>query len=292
VLVPFKQLGPALWGMTAYVNLSKASDWPSISFGQPYQWFADCYLHRMRQASEQADARLQDVLDVHWYTEDPKGRAWTGTEAILAAAAMHDPSHTEDNWVGQHFARYLPLLPRLRESVDRFYPGMRLAVSEYDWPMTGTIYGGLAQADTLGAFGKANVYFVAYHQRFPDKPDDYVGVAFAIYRDYDGQQSTFVDESLPIQIAEGAPLVAYAEKHSQTGQLHVVIVHRAIESATNIVLKADGGSLSLASSWFLDDREARVRRGPMPGVNDAGQVVLELPPLSAWHVVMDVLPAP
>ncbi|MEO0514911.1 MAG: glycoside hydrolase family 44 protein [Planctomycetota bacterium] len=281
--------GPALWGMTAYASLSKATDWPAEKKRGGYDWFIDAYLDRMSQASERAGVRLLDVLDVHWYTEAPKGREWTGEEAARSAKALYDAKHTEPNWVGKHFGDFLPLLPRLQESIDRYYPGTKIAITEYDWPMTGTVYGGLTQADALGAFGKHGVYFASYHHYTHDKPDRYVGSAFALYRNYDGQGASFGRLALPATVdgMGDADFDVYASTDSESGAVHVVVIHRGEGEARPVELRLDGMDTALTGRTFYFDADSPdVRPGPPLESDSDGSVTLSVPTLSAWHVVL------
>ena len=279
--------GPALWGITAYASLSDAPDWPAIQEKEGHAWFVDFYLDEMRRASEDTGVRLLDVLDVHWYTEDPQEKIGEGPQAARSAKALYDPQHTEPNWVGKHFSRFLPLLPRLQQSVDQHYPGTKLAISEYDWPMTGTIHGGLAQVDALGAFGKHGVYFAAYHHRTHEKPDQYVGAAFALYRNYDQQGGTFGNQSLPVSLGDAEPLDVYAAQDTESNTVHLVVSNRAAKQATSLKIHLDHGKVpTQAASWFFDAASPQVRPGPAPDIQAQGEVSLTVPPLSAWHVVL------
>ena len=285
--------GPALWGMTAYVSLQQAADWPAIE-EEGFSWFIDRYLQQMREASEREGQRLLDVLDVHWYTEDAKGRAWTGEEAMHVARSLYDPVYAEDTWVGRHFSRFLPLLPRLQAGIDAHYPGTKIAISEYDWPMTGTVYGGLAQADALGAFGLHGVYLAAYHHRVGKKPDRYVGAAFTLFRNYNGRGGGFGDTALRVRqdVAASRDLGAYASLDRPSGSLHVIVMNRAIDAATPLTLQVSGERApASAEAWHFDQADPAVRPvDDAPVVAPDGTVRCTVPPLSAWHLVVRLGP--
>ena len=277
--------GPALWGMTAYATLSNAQDWEALRQSRGYDWFIDAYLDQMRQASEAAGHRLLDVLDVHWYTENPKGRTWSGPEVARAAKVLYEPGFTEDNWVGQHFSRYLPLLPKLQASVDRYFPGTKLALTEYDWPQTDTVYGGLAQADALGAMGRHGVYFAAYHHYSWDKPDRYVGAAFTLYRDADGRGLTFGDTALPVRIDGDADVSVYAALAESPRAVHVIAINRQ-EVAVPLRLRLTSSTPRRVEAWQFDATTDRPRAADADAVTlgPDGEVVFDLPGVSAWHL--------
>ncbi len=278
--------GPALWGMTAYDSLSNASDWPALKQSRGYDWFIDAYLDHMKTHSERHQVKLLDVLDVHWYTEDPTGRETTGDDAANAARALYDPTYTDPSWIGKHRGRFLPLLPKIRASIDRYYPGTKLAISEYDWPLTGEVHGGLAQADALGVFGAHGVYFAAYHHKVGKKPDRYVGGAFNLYRNYDGEGGRFGVTALPVDPAPTPDLSVYAALDGSRQRVHVIVVDRGGDAPTPITLRLAGGGLPLAAeAWMFDGQDPAVRRGDRPAVLDRS-VMLEAPPLSAVHLII------
>ena len=276
--------GPALWGITAYATLSKAEDWKDVQRSGGYDWFVDAYLAGMREASENSGVRLLDALDVHWYTEAPKGREWEGPEASRSARALYDPDHTEPNWVGEHFSRFLPLLPRLQASIDEHFPGTRIAITEYDWPMTGTVSGGIAQADALGAFGHHGVHFAAYHHYTAKKPDAYVGAAFNLYRDFDGEGGRFGSTSVPASVSGEAEVRAWAALDEGTDSLHLILLnHDSTEASVRLAVTAGPDDLR---SFHFDAASPELRPLPTePAVEDGGLRVA-LPATSATHLVL------
>ena len=279
--------GPALWGITAFSDLSKAPDWKSFQKAGGYDWFISGYLDQMKQASDAAGVRLLDAIDVHWYTEAPKGRAWTGEEASWAARSLHDPDYVEDTWVGKHFARFLPLLPKLQSSIDQWYPGTRIAISEYDWPQTDTVYGGLNQVDALGAFGRHNVYFAAYHHRTWEKPDRYVGSAFSLMRNYDGTGGAFGDVALPVTLGGGRDVAVYAAVDAARHRVHVVLANREDHAVPVVLTLPEGTDVTGIQSWFFDGDDPAVRAGTAPETGPDG-IVAKLAPLSATHLVLSL----
>lgn len=277
--------GPALWGITAFGDLSKAPDWKAFQKEGGYDWFVSGYLDQMKRASDQAGVRLLDAFDVHWYTEDPKERTWTGEEASWAARTLHDADYVEDTWVGKHFGRFLPLLPKIQASIAQWYPGTRIAVSEYDWPQTDTVHGGLNQVDALGAFGRHNVYFAAYHHRTWEKPDRYVGSAFSLLRNYDGAGGAFGDVALPVTLAGDHDVAVYAALDAENTRLHVVLANRSEHDVPAVFTLPRGTAVTAAEAWFFDGDNPAVRKGEAPRTA-AGQIEAGLPALSATHLVL------
>jgi hypothetical protein len=80
----------------------------------------------------------------------------------------------------------LEILPKLKQSIADFYPGTKLAVTEYDFGGRDDVSGAIAQADALGAFGQQGVHLATY---FGDVEAYIAG--FKIFRNYDGNKSVF-----------------------------------------------------------------------------------------------------
>lgn len=225
-------LGPALYGMTAFLSLQEAPDWPQAGAG--YDWFVAYYLDRMRQAEAEAGRRLLDVLDVHWYPEargdhritDPAATSPADVEARLQAPrSLWDPTYTEDSWIGQWLGDFLPILPRLSQAIDAHYPGTGLAITEYDYGGGSTISGGLAQADVLGAFGRHGVK-IATLWGIEDE-DRFQGAAFRLYRDYDGAGGAFGSTSVPAVAGDPADLSIWAAiGEADAIPLHLILINK------------------------------------------------------------------
>ena len=75
------------------------------------------------------------------------------------------------------------------------YPGTKLAIDEYNWGGMESINGAVAQADILGIFGADGLDWAPCGP--PAIPGQIPGtMSFAMYRNYDGNKSTFGDQSL------------------------------------------------------------------------------------------------
>src|SRR2546430_15318086 len=64
-------LGPAHYGIGAYVSLQDAPDWNALKASGGYDWVRGYYLDQLRQAGAGAGERLLGGVDVEW---DPRAR--------------------------------------------------------------------------------------------------------------------------------------------------------------------------------------------------------------------------
>src|SRR5690606_19487132 len=126
---------------------------------------------------------------------DPGATTAADVEARLQAPrTLWDSTYFENSWIGEFRRPFLPILPRLQQAIDQFYPGTLLAITEYDYGGGGHWSGGLAQADVLGAYGRAGVDIATMWGI--DDGDVYQAVAFNLYLDFDGSGGTFGDVSV------------------------------------------------------------------------------------------------
>jgi mannan endo-1,4-beta-mannosidase len=271
--------GPVFWGWGAFTNFSDAPDWTGALQSQ-YGWFVSYYLAQMKAASDAAGGRLLDVLDVHYYPagtgKDDSGQdanvysqltsAGVNAARMQAPRSLWDPTYTETSWITQYTASGpLRILPRLQASIDVYYPGTKIAVTEYEYGGHKDISGGIAQADVLGIYGKYGVFAACFYS---ETIKDYIFPAFHIYLDYDGKGSAFGDLSLATNAPDAASYSVYAAKESGTGRIHIIAINK---TAT-----AEVANVSLANTSRI------VTSAEVYGFSEAGGAVLsELTPVAS-----------
>ncbi|MGD0597299.1 MAG: glycoside hydrolase family 44 protein [Sedimentisphaerales bacterium] len=123
-----QMLGPVSYGFGGYLNFQGASDWGTVGSG--YDWFLSYYLDKMRASSVTAGKRLLDALDVHWYPEAMDANNVRITNfmnyranwdaRMQAPRSLWDTSYVENSWIGQWYRSYLPIIPRLKSSINTY----------------------------------------------------------------------------------------------------------------------------------------------------------------------------
>ena len=192
--------GPVNYGFNGYVNLQNAPD----ANGRD---FLNYYLQQMKQAEQTAGNRLLDVLDVHWY---PEARAEMCASpkllpirrncrcSLLPAFRPHDRCgiRLTLKQVGSRIVSGGPiyLLPRLQSKIDANYAGTKLAITEYNYGGGDHISGGIAEADVLGIFGREGVF--AANEWALSNNEQFIGGAFRMFRNFNGNNGTFGDTSV------------------------------------------------------------------------------------------------
>jgi hypothetical protein len=235
-------LGPVSYGFNGYYSFQGASDWSSVQNG--YGWFLDYYLDKMEANSVVAGKRLLDVLDLHWYPEARDGNmtAVDGnrivdtpsvysrancTARMQAPRSLWDYDYHEVSWIERWFGQWLPLLQPVQNSINTYYPGTKLAFTEYDYGGQSHYSGGIATADVLGIFGKYGVYIANYWG-----DGNYVNAAVKIYRNYDGAHSTFGDTEVYSTMSNKVDSSIYASVFAgDSSELHLIVINKNLDNA-------------------------------------------------------------
>lgn len=289
--------GPALYGFAAYLSLQDAPDWKD-GFSNSYTWFIDYYLDQMKKKSEEEGKRLLDVFDVHYYPEakgDGKritfGEDPTNIECnkarLQAPRTLWQESYREDSWLSEPwFDDYHPIIPRIQESINEYYPGTKLAITEYDFGAGENITGGIAQADVLGIFGKYGVYFGSY---WGDGNKPYITSGFNLYTNYDGKGSQYGDTNVKCEVSDVEVASAYSSVvKDEDGKLHIILLNKNYENSTtfNLSIKGDTQYKS-GKAWGFDRTSSDItERQAIKGIKD-NKFTYTLPALSAYHLVLD-----
>ncbi len=255
--------GPVNYGWQGFATLQDAPD-------RQGRDFLDFYLQRMQQAHQKAGHRLVDALDVHWYSEargsnvrviDDDARPAVATARVQAPRSLWDPSYTETSWITQWATRGpIRLLPRLREKIEKNYPGTRIAITEYNHGGGGEISGAIAEADTLGIFGREGVFAAAlWHVGRTD--DRFIHAAFAMFRNYDGQGAAFGDTGLAAQTSDIERTSVYASL-DRRGRVILVAINKSDQAIRVEIRLRHCSQVARAAVFRLTQAAAQPVSGP------------------------------
>jgi glycosyl hydrolase family 44 len=217
--------GPASYGWAGFSSLQNAPD------ASQHGDFLEYYLSQMSAASASAGHRLLDVLDVHWYSEaqgcGTRVIAASNDDCLVAARvqaprSLWDATFVEPSWITRDTLnnQAIRLVPRLLAKIASNYPGTKLSISEYNHGGGDHISGAVAQADTLGIFGREGVFAASF---WALGTSTWAAGAWLGYRNYDGAGRSFGDTSVSAASADIAHLSAFASVDT-TGPERVVIV--------------------------------------------------------------------
>ena len=288
--------GPALYGYTAFKSLAdddSSDEWENIKAENNYHWYIDCYLEQMKQAEEEHGIRLLDVLDIHYYPE-AKGDCRVSecnnpTHTKCAEARMqsvrtlYEEGYIEDSWIGEWGKENLPMIPTIQESIDKYYPGTKLAITEYNFggnDLSATI----AQAEALGCFADAGVYLATKWSS-----NDYQFAGIDLYTNYDGNGSSFGDMLIPTTTDDVSLSSAYASiKGDDQGTVTAMITNNDMKNTENAVinLKNADTSYEAAAVYAVYGDSAEIKLIDIVEDVKDNVVNVELPAYSAAMVVI------
>jgi len=150
--------------------------------GQQGNLFAgQYYLQQMAAYSQAHGQRLLDYFDEHYYFD-----VSSPTKQLASTRTLWDPTYNGGTWVEQYeFHGPMQLIPRFKQWIGQYYPGTKLAFSEYSIDSGHKlITDALAEADVLGIFGREQVDFAAMWS--PPQPTDPIAFSFLLYRNFNG----------------------------------------------------------------------------------------------------------
>ncbi len=288
--------GPSLFGYSAYNSLAdddSSNEWETIKAENNYHWYLDCYLDQMKQASDEAGVRLLDVLDIHYYTE-AKGDCRVSncpdsTHVECAKARMqsvrslYEEGYIENSWIGEWGKKNLPILPTVQASIDKYYPGTKLAITEYNFGgenLSGTI----AQAEALGCYADAGVYMASIWGG-----NSYQFAGINLYTNYDGKGGSFGNMLVPTKTDDVSLASAYAAiQDGDQGTVTAMITNKDMENAENAVITLENADAAYeaAAVYAVYGDSTEIRLIDIVENVEGNVVNVTLPAYSAAMVVI------
>jgi hypothetical protein len=218
--------------------------------------FIEYYLQQFAAAENTYGKRLLDYVDLHTYfaAQYPTGSGNSVAFATAGNTGMQqarmnstrvfwDPTYTDAS--GQFpqpnystdpsslsctVPQQAPqLIPMMKNWVAADYPGTKLAIDEYNWGGLESINGAVTQADILGIFGREGLDLGTLWPTTNPSQQVPGTMAFAMYRNYDGNKSTFGDTAL-------ASTSTNSSNADAEGQLAVYGALRTSDNAVTVMV--------------------------------------------------------
>ena len=223
-------------------------------------WFLD----QARQRATSTGQRLLDVFTVHMY---PQGANESGGDVATATQlarnrstrAFWDTNYVDQSWINS----IIKLIPRLKGWVASYYPGTPIGITEYNWGAEGHINGATAQADILGICGREGLD-LATRWTTPD-PTTPTFKAMKLYRNYDGNRSTFGDTSVGVAGPNPDNVAAFAAVRTNDGALTVMVINKQLVGGQPVTLNLSNFFAgSAAQAWQLTSANTITRLTDVP----------------------------
>lgn len=292
--------GPSLYGYAAFDSFQGASDWENIKNENGYRWFVDYYLDEMKMAEDSSGKRLLDVLDLHFYTEakGPCGQRSCNhydndgcvKARLNSVRALYDDSYRENSWITSTGAKFFPLLPNVRQSIDKYYPGTKISFTEYNFGGGDHISGAVAQADTLGIFAENDVYFATI---WAFENSEYQFAAINMFTNYDGKGSGFGDTLIKSECESKDVSVYSSVDGEDDGTVKIIVTNRSLHEETSLEINlSSDNAYESAEVYSLYGDSADIRSMPLAESIEENTFTYSLPPLSVTEFTVRKTSAP
>ena len=235
-------VGPEEWGWSGYFYSGYDQQW-----GSTHGWsslpdrnnhagadYLTWLLGQIRQSSTTAGQRLLDVFTVHYY---PQGGEFSDDVSNAmqlrrnrSTRSLWDPNYLDETWINDR----VQLIPRLKNWISTSYPGTLTGITEYNWGAENHINGATTQADIYGIFGREGLDMGA-RWATPDATTP-TYKAMKMYRNYDGNKSTFGDTSVSAVTGNPDNVSAFASLRSSDGALTVMVINKQLSTASTATI--------------------------------------------------------
>ncbi|MCX6154022.1 MAG: T9SS type A sorting domain-containing protein [Candidatus Kapabacteria bacterium] len=279
--------GPVLYGFNAFQTFQDAPDWNLYS--KKYSWFIDYYLDRMSQSSLSANGNLLDVLDLHWYPDiqgvyNGDTSKAVSIERMQCIRSLWDKSYKENSWIGQYFSP-VALIPHLLNSINTYFPSVRLSFSEYDYGANWHISGGIAEADFLANLGKYGVYLATKW----NNADKFCGSAFKLFTG-DINNPPYGNSAIECSNDDQSNASIYAAVDRKIyGRVHILAINKNYDSSIklNVDFKTQRNFVK-AYAYYFDQSDTIIKSINIDKKNlENNKFIFNLTPLSVYHFVLE-----
>jgi hypothetical protein len=285
-------VGPEEWGWSGYFYSGYDQQW-----GSTHGWsslpdranhggadYLPWLLDELRRNHQSTGQRLLDVFTVHYY---PQGGEFSDDVSSAmqlrrnrSTRSLWDPGYVDETWIADE----VQLVPRLRSWVSTYYPGTLTGITEYNWGAENHINGATTQADVYGIFGREGLDMAARWATPASSTPTYK--AMKMYRNYDGNRSTFGETSVAASTPNPDNVSAFAALRAGDGALTVMVINKYLStSATATINLANFTHRGTAQAWQLTSSNTIARLTDV-GFGGPGFVV-QLP---AQSITLFVIP--
>jgi PKD repeat protein len=279
-------VGPEEWGWSGYLFSGYDQQWGSLHGwsnlpdrtnhgGMDYlPWL----LTQLKANTVAGGLKPLDVFTVHYYPQGGEfGNDTSTTMQQLrnrSTRSLWDPTYVDQTWINDT----VKLIPRLRGWADTYYfPGTPIGITEYNWGAEGHINGATTQADIYGIFGRENLDMGARWTTPDASTPTYK--AMKMYRNYDGNKSTFGDTSVLASVPNPDNVSAFAALRSSDGKLTLMVISKYLSANTPVTVNLANFTGNGSAEWYQLTSANAISK--LANVNYTGTTIsVSLPPQS------------
>jgi hypothetical protein len=247
-------------------------------------------LNQIHQHDLGTAQRLLDYFTLHCYPQGGESGNDVSTSMQLlrneSTRQLWDTNYVDQSWIStQPTNTILMLIPRMKNWVATEYSGTKIGITEYNWGAESYINGATAQADILGIFGWQGLD-LATRWTTPD-PSTPTYLAMKMYRNYDGNKSTFGDTSILTVVPNPDDLSAFGAVRTSDGALTLMVINKDLNNATPITANITNfNATGTAQCWQLTSANVITQ---LANITLTNKVLSDMVP--AQSITLYVLPA-
>ncbi|PWU20740.1 MAG: cellulase [Verrucomicrobia bacterium] len=281
--------GPEEWGWNGYFYSGyDQQHWGSFADrGTNGGWdYMPWLLNQFHGYETNSGKRLLDYFTLHCYPQEGNvGTSDTSAGTVQlrnqSTRQFWDTGYVDPSWINS----VIMLIPRMKSWVSTYYPGTKIGVTEYNWGAESDISGATAQADLLGIFGREGLD-LATRWTTPNTGTPTYN-AMKIYRNYDGNKSTFGDTSILASSPNPDTVAVFAALRSSDAALTLMLINKQLGvSATATINLTNFPSTGTGQLWQLTSANSITR---LSDISFSGTTFTSTVP--AQSITLLVLPA-
>jgi hypothetical protein len=229
--------------------------------------FLPWWLNEVYWQDQLAGTRSVDLFDIHAYPDGPDTSQYTQAQKQALSLRIYrdywDPTYSsESGSINQKWATFIQpkkrvpfRIPRMRALANMIYPGTPLSFTEWSAAFAGEsdFSTALADADAYGILGRERMY-LASRWVAPD-PANPNYQALKLFRNYDGQHSTFATTSVSAT-NDGNPNLfsSYAALDSTEKTLTVMVINKDPHASVQAQFAMNGFTPKRVTTYTLSPK--------------------------------------
>jgi len=281
-----KIFGPISWGWCAYMfspadgNCKDGADRQAHDDLPLIEW----YIQQIARYKFSTGIQLIDYIDFHYYPASanvafgPVEDLVTTTLRLRSTRSLYDPDYVDESWVSE--AIYI--IPRVRNWINQYTPGLKIAISEYNWGWDEIITGAVAQAEVLAIFAREQVD-VSARWVVPEL-GSVVEDAYKIFLNYDGHGAKISGDSVGANTTSIDEVTGYAFDDTTTKTLYVLLISKIPAGQIPVTVDVSSVSLSGSATIYAFDPKNRLH---LAGTANVGNGKLQVT-LGYWSATLVV----
>ena len=255
------RLGPVSCCWWYYWNGANNNDKAAHGNIDQLPWF----LNEIYWRDQIDSTRSLDLFDVHAYPDGPPTSGWTAAQNQALSLRIYrdywDPTYVSETGsdINQIWTtsiqplRTIPFrIPRLRAMLNMIYPNTPLGITEWSAAFAGEsdFSTALADADAYGILGRERVYLASrWAAPSPANPNYQ---ALKLYRNYDGNHSTFGTMSVSATDSASPDLFSVDAALTSSGKaMTLVVINKDPANSAQVTFAMNHFSASTFAAYTL-----------------------------------------